>query len=394
MTAASHTRSGAPVIVVGGNIAGLGTAIALRRLGLHPIVLERMPSQPPVRGGLHIWTNGAKALNWLGVGERVRNAGEAMEILRFRRWDGKNLVDAPVGEIGRGTGSEAFFVPRVDVPRSLLEASDGIDIRWGAAVAAIEQDAAGVTARLEDGDEVRGSVLVGADGIGSGVRRMLLGDVGLRYAGYQDWGAVFEFSHEKFPPGEFWTLFGPGLRAGLAHIGGGRIYWAASIPRPQGQMDPPTVDELLRLYKGWAEPLEEVLAATPPEAMVGAPIRELTKLDRWSDGRIALVGDAAHAMQPCAGRGASEALEDAITLAGTLAALPSLNGSSSVEKALQGWSEKRKPRVGLVQKRSRQIGTLGLWRSTQAGRVRDTYLRMIGPLLIRQMRIDFREALG
>jgi 2-polyprenyl-6-methoxyphenol hydroxylase-like FAD-dependent oxidoreductase len=212
-----------------------------------------------------------------------------------------------------------------------------------------------------------------------------------RYARYQDWGAVFEFEHPKFPPGEFWTMWGPGLRAGLAHIGKGRIYWAASIPRPEDEIDPPNVDELLRLFGHWAEPLGEAIAATPPEAITGSPISELPKLDRWTSGRIALIGDAAHGMQPCIGRGASEALEDAVTLAERLAALPDLQDRDRLTAALSEWSDRRKPRVSLVVKRSRQIGTMGLWRSRPAGVVRDGFLRMIGPILIRQMKIDFAE---
>jgi 2-polyprenyl-6-methoxyphenol hydroxylase-like FAD-dependent oxidoreductase len=387
----SQSNAARSVVIAGGNIAGLATAIALRKIGLDPMVIERMPAPPSFRGGLHIWTNGAKALDWLGVGERVRSEGEAMRLIRFRRWDGTDFMTAAVSEMTSDPAQRAFFVPRGEVPAALLEGVGDLPIHWGTAVERASDESDAVTVGLSDGRELSASLLVAADGMNSGLRPQVV-DAGPRYAGYQDWGAVFEFAHPKFPPGEFWTMWGPGLRAGLAHIGKGRIYWAASIPRPEHETDPPTVDELLRLLGNWAEPLGEAIAATPEGAITGAPIRELPKLERWTAGRIALVGDAAHGMQPCAGRGASEALEDAVTLATTLGSLPDLEDRDRLTAALAAWGERRKPRVSLVVKRSRQIGTMGLWRSRPAGFARDTFLRMIGPILIRQMKIDFAEA--
>lgn len=387
----TETTHDGRVLVVGANIAGLATAIALKKVGLDPMVLERMPSQPAFRGGLHIWTNGAKALDWLGVGDAVQGRGEAMKLMRFRRWDGADFMVAKVGEMTDDPRHRAFFVPRGELPGALLERAADIPIQWGATVENVSEDKDAATVTLSDGRELAGSVVVGADGMRSTLRQQLHADVAPRYAGYQDWGAVFEFSHPKFPAGEFWTMWGPAVRAGLAHLGQGRVYWAASLPRRHDETTPPAPDELARLFQHWAEPFAEVIAATPPDAITGSPIWELPKLDRWNWGRVALVGDAAHGMQPCAGRGASEALEDAITLAETLGALPALEDRVRVDAALRAWSERRKPRVALVVKRSRQIGKTGLWRSRAAGKMRDTFLRAIGPILIRQMKIDFAE---
>ncbi|MFY9578620.1 MAG: FAD-dependent monooxygenase [Gaiellaceae bacterium] len=377
------------VIVVGGNIAGLGLALALKRLGLDPVVLERMPSRVDVGGGLHIWTNGAKALRWLGVDETLRAVGTNVERLEFRTRGGAVIMTAPLGDFGRRYGDAAFFIPRVALPRTLLEALGTDSVEFGAECVGYEQRDGGVTARVADGREFHGDVLVGADGIRSGVRAQLVGDVQPRHAGYQDWGAIVQIDGLEVPPGVFWTIFGSGARAGIAHVGPGLVYWATSIRRPLAAPAPP-IRELQARFADWPEALRVLIDATPPEVFYGADIFELPKLSRWTDRRVALIGDGAHAMQPGAGRGASEGLVDAVTLARTLASLDGLEDGTSVASALKKWERSRRRDTEPIVKRSRQIGELGMWQGRTAMRARRVYIGAIGRFVIRSMEKDFR----
>lgn len=380
------------VVIVGGNIGGLALALGLRRVGIDAVVLERAPGPIDVQGGLHIWTNGTRALARLGVDAEVRAAGEAVERVQFRATDGRLLMDIGVGEYARRWGNGAFFVPRRDLPRVLREAVGDGAVRYKARCVAVAQDAEGATATLEDGTEVRGSVLVGADGGSSVVRTHVGGPKELRSAGYQDWGAVIQFEQKAMPHGEFWTLWGPGLRFGIAHIGAGRMYWAASIPRQESVKEPPRIDDLLQRFRGWAAPVEAAIAATPPDAFFGAAIRDLPPMRRWGNGRVTLLGDAAHATTPNLGRGASEALEDGVVLAARLSRVGDLADRAAVDEALRDYERARMGPTAWVTNMSSQIGRLGRWQNPLAVFARSLYIRAVAAPTAMKMRQDFQSA--
>jgi FAD-dependent urate hydroxylase len=377
-------------------MGGLAAAIALRKVGLRPIVLERMPSQPHVNGGLHIWTNGSKALDWLGVEDALRAGGAPVHTLVFADWRGKVLLRAKVSKLEQEYGHGAFFVPRVDVPRALLgQLPDGV-VRWGSNVTEVSEDAHGVTAILADGTEVKGKVLIGADGISSLVRRHLFGQIEPRSLGYEDWGAVVDFEHPSAPEGHYPTYWGAGTRLGVANIGQGRLYWAAALQRSPEEREAgttPKIADMLEQFRGWPAPIEEVIAATPEDAFYGAHIRDLKPMKEWGRSRMTLMGDAAHATSPNAGRGVSEALEDAVVVARNLAELPDLDDTGRIAAALHAYEERRRKPTTSVIKLSRQIGTLGRWRNPMATKVRSVYIRAITPPTVMAMKKDFKAVL-
>jgi len=380
----------APVLVVGANIGGLALAAALTDRGVPTVVLERRRTHPAAKGGLHIWTNGARALRHLGAAEALRESGAPLETIEFGNVRRKTLFTAPVGRLARVHGDGAFFVPRVDVTAALLSVAPAAAVRFGHRCVGFGQDEGGVTAHLGDGSSIRGSVLVAADGIESTVRSQLFPDVKPRYVGYQDWGAVVHLANQELTTGSFRIVYGRGARFGLADLGHGRTYWAASLRRPAGTTyNRPTLADIAETFAGWPDPIGAVIAATEPADFTGADIRELPPLPSWSDGRVALLGDAAHAMSPNAGRGASEAMEDALVLAAELAAVGDLGQGSQVTEALRRYERRRRAPVEKVVRQSRLIGQLGTLQSAVACAARDVYVRAIARPVYRQMRRDF-----
>jgi 2-polyprenyl-6-methoxyphenol hydroxylase-like FAD-dependent oxidoreductase/predicted ester cyclase len=352
------------VLIIGGNIGGLAAAIALHKVGISATVFERMPAHPPVAGGLHIASNGFRALERLGVGEALRVQGTQVERFQFRTPKGSIMVDVPAGDNARRTGTSTFFVRRRDLTAVLASALPEGAIQFGAEVARVDDDEDGVLLRLANGQEVRGDVVLASDGLRSRTRTQLFGAVPLRYAGYQDWGAVVNVEESiALPEGYFWTVWGKGLRFGLAHVGRGAVYWAASLPRPPQQTAGPTVAELRALFKGWTEPIPDLIDRTRPEDLFGSPIFDIAPRRPWSRGRIALLGDAAHATTPSAGRGASEALEDGVTVGNALAAVRDFADRRQVSEALRMWEAGRARQTAAVTRLSRHMGFVGM-RST------------------------------
>jgi 2-polyprenyl-6-methoxyphenol hydroxylase-like FAD-dependent oxidoreductase len=224
--------------------------------------------------------------------------------------------------------------------------------------------------RPPSGHEERADVLIGADGLGSVVRGTVA-ETQPRYAGYTAWRGVSTVALE---PGRLTESWGLGERFGLVDIGGGRTYWFATKNAPEGETDEPTgrKAELQRRFEDWHPPIRDVLAAADDDdRILRNDVYDLPRLPRWSSGRIVLLGDAAHAATPGVGQGAAEALEDAVVLSGLLAQ------GADVERALNDYEARRRPRVELVQKMSRRADKAAQLASPLGCRLRNAVIRRL-----------------
>jgi 2-polyprenyl-6-methoxyphenol hydroxylase-like FAD-dependent oxidoreductase len=274
------------VIVVGGGIAGLSAAIGLRRSGHEVIVLERAPRIDPIGAGLTLFANAMSALDRLGMRDAVAAHGATAKRSAILTREGRELAHVPQ-DLLEGT----IAIHRADLQRELSAAAG--DVRLGAEITAVEQDDDGVVARGADGSEERGDLLVGADGLSSVVRSAIVA-VRPRYAGYTAWRGV---SPVPVEPGRLTESWGVGERFGLVDIGQGRTYWFATKNAPEGEPDEPEGKkaEILRRFSGWHEPIAAIADSTDEGAILRNDVYYLEPLPRWSEGRVVLVGDAAHA---------------------------------------------------------------------------------------------------
>ena len=350
------------VIVVGGGIAGLSAAIALRRTGNETLVLERAPRVDPVGAGITLFGNAMRALDRLGVGEAVAARGAAATRSAILTSDDRELTRVP-SDLLEGT----IALHRADLQEEIAAASG--EVRLGVEVTAVEQGENGVVARSIDGGEERGELLIGADGLSSAVRRAVA-DVPIRYAGYTAWRGVSSVPVEAGRLTESW---GVGERFGLVDIGRGRTYWFATKNAPEGEPDEPDgrKAELRRRFSGWHDPIAEVVEATDEGAILRNDVYYLEPPARWSDGRVVLVGDAAHATTPGVGQGAAQAIEDAVVLADRLA------GSHDLSAALAEYETIRRPRAEAVLKMSRRVDKSAQLANPLACRLRNAIVRRL-----------------
>ena len=348
------------VIVVGGGIAGLSAAIALRKTGHEVVVLERTPRVDPVGAGITLFANAMKALERLGVGEAVAARGAAATRSAILTWEGRELTRVP-SDLLEGT----IALHRADLQAVL----GGGDVRLGVEVAAVEPGEDAVVAKSTDGSEERGDLLVGADGLSSVVRRAIA-DVPVRYAGYTAWRGVSSVPVEAGRLTESW---GVGERFGLVDIGRGRTYWFATKNAPEGESHEPggRKAEIRRRFSGWHEPIAAVVEAADESAILRNDVYYLEPLPRWSDGRVVLVGDAAHATTPGVGQGAAQAIEDAVVLADRLVRRDDL------ATALADYETIRRPRAEAVLKMSRRVDKAAQLASPLGCRLRNALVRWL-----------------
>ena len=361
-------------LVIGAGIAGLATAIALQRAGRDVLVLERTPQLREVGAGISLWPNAVNALRRLGVGDAVEAAGAPARDAAFRSWRGRQLGASITAELQGHFGAPLLLVHRTRLQAVLRRALGPDTLRLGAECADVDQDDVAVTVRLVGGGVERGAVAIGADGLRSRVRTALLDDGPPRYAGITAWRGVVPLDHTLASRVRTGESFGRGTLFGVARLSGSQVYWWAGVRSRESGGDEPRAEKsaLLRAFADWHDPIPELVAATPPEAIIRTCLYDRPALARLSLGRIALAGDAAHPMLPNLGQGACQAIEDAVVLGDELAA-------SDVVAALGRYGTRRALHTADVVRASRQMSRIAHLRSPVAAGLRNALLRASPP---------------
>ncbi|GAA1301611.1 FAD-dependent monooxygenase [Saccharothrix xinjiangensis] len=320
-------------VVVGGGLGGVAAAVALRAVGWEVAVLERAPEFGEVGAGVGVMPNALRALGALGLADAVRGIGTPRVAGLIRDPRGRALVR--VDEAG---SDRVVAVHRADLHRVLRSALPAECLVTGVEVRSV--------------DEVDADLVVAADGIRSGLRRELFPDhPGPVYAGTTAWRSVTE---ARFPPDlEIGQTLGAGAEFGVLPLGDGRVCWYAATTAPAGGRADDELGEVRRLVAGWHDPITALLDATPPATVLRHDIHELaTPLPAYARGRVALLGDAAHAMTPYLGQGACTAIEDGVVLAAMCA-------RHDVPTALAEYDRLRRPRTRAIARASRLVGRFG-----------------------------------
>ncbi|MFF4397493.1 FAD-dependent monooxygenase [Streptomyces sp. NPDC001480] len=362
---------GGSAVVVGGGIGGLAAAAGLRRIGWQVTVVERAPVLADAGAGISLHANGIRALDALGVGEAVRAAARPQYTGGTRTPGGGRLARMDGARLERELGTPIVGIPRSELHRLLRATLPCECLLVGAEVAATDRsDPARVRVTLKDG-ALDADLVVAADGVGSRLRAQLFpGHPGPVYSGSTVLRAITE--HPVELDTDFELTWGRGTEFGHIAFTDNRAEWHAVLNSPPGVRHANPLAVLRRRFAAWHHPIPALLEATRPDAVLHHDIHELaTPLPSFTAGRIALLGDAAHAMTPNLGQGACQALEDAAVLAAALTAEP------TVESALIRYDTERRPRSQAVARAARQAGRMGQQLSNPlAVAVRDTALRL------------------
>ncbi len=335
-----------PIIIIGGGIGGLSLAHSLLHSGFPVQVLERAPALAPVGAGISLGRNALFVMKRLQVYTRLVSCGS---------WIYPAMATASGRVLSRSDDRKlrTLCLHRADLLAALAESLPTGTIELGRWCQGFEQDKRGVTARFADGMPVRGTVLVGADGIHSMVRAALSRPGAARYAGYTCWrGVQSGMAGELKFSGEIW---GRGKRFGVLPIGRGRVYWYATHNGPAGLIEEPEDRKgmVAELFEGWSFDVPKLIDATPDASIIQHDIIDRAPISGWSKGRVVLLGDAIHPTTPNLGQGAAMAIEDAAIL-GRL--LGRRRGHSAAFKA---YERIRSPRTSMVTERSWKMGAMG-----------------------------------
>ncbi|MEV4511729.1 FAD-dependent monooxygenase [Dactylosporangium sp. NPDC049525] len=344
------------VAVVGAGIAGLTVAAALNGAGVHCQVYEQTRTLGEVGAGIQISPNATRLLLRLGLGPYLDSVGVRPAAIEMRRWDSDAvLMRTVLGSVCESMyGAPYYSARRADLHRGLLRLLPPGVVRLGRRLASVEERPDDVVLRFDDGSTVTADVVVGADGIHSVVRDLLVGDEP-RFSGQTVYRGLVPSDRLprllREPKVLIWL--GPGQHCVCYPVWAGRsVSFVATIPADGWQTESWTaagrVEDVLTAYTGWNDQVREVVGAA--DTVTRWAIHDRDTVQRWSSDRVTLVGDAAHPMLPFGAQGANQAIEDAAALAVCLRAAT----TEDIPAALKRYEEVRRPRTEAVHRTMRE----------------------------------------
>jgi 2-polyprenyl-6-methoxyphenol hydroxylase-like FAD-dependent oxidoreductase len=361
-------------VIVGGGVGGLTTALALRRVGIDSIVCEREVdlARAQVGGCFSLYSNGMRPLQELGLKEEMLKIGSVLTRSEVRTPRGRMLGVADLGNLERRFDSPSVGASRTDTHRVLTSALGEEAIRMGASCNGYSQESDGIVATFADGSVEEGDILIGADGLRSTIRAQQFGQEQPRYAGYTVWQGIAEKTHAAFPTDAVVLCMGSGLRFVVYPVRDGRPYWAALLTTRQGGQDPEggSKQAVRDLFSDWFPAVGEVIEQTPESAISRTDNFGRDPIESWGEGRVTLLGDAAHATTINIGQGACQAIEDAFTLAECAQSEPDF------VSALRRYESRRVGRTAAIMKFAWQVGAVGQWANPIAVQARKQFLRL------------------
>ncbi len=365
-------------IVVGAGIGGLATAIALAPTDVDVVVLEQAAelSKVELGAGITLWCNAMKVLDQLGVGQQIRANGAVLNVFEQRNHRGRLLSRWPLDAMAQRLGAPVCGINRPDL-HAALSAAGGEHVSTGSKVSSFEQRDGSVSVTMADGRAEAGDALVGADGLQSVVRKQLLGDAPLRHSGLTMWRANVVLPESLRPKVDFIAWWGAGAKFVVFRSGPQRTSWEGIVTSPPGGQDPP--GQIKRAaherFAGFVDPVHPIIEATDEAAIFRTDVFDRVPDKRWSEGRVTLLGDAAHPMTFAVGQGAAQALEDAVAVAGALAGAP-----RDLEGALRGYEQRRIPRAAHFQTMAWRLARAGALVRPPALAMRNTVFQVSAPM--------------
>ncbi len=353
-----------PVLIIGGGIGGLTAALALERQGVTTAVFERASAIGDVGAGISLGLTASRGLYSLGLESVIRAASDAPRTFEAVHYQTGNILGGGFADRTFAPGDLRFLnqIHRADLFEILRQALEGLNpqaLRLGQTFARFDQDEESVTATFADGSRVRGTALIGCDGIRSLTRGQMFGEELPRFTGRVAYRFLvpMEDARPFMGAGGSISYVAPGqslLRYAIRHdaLVNCVAFIRSESWRGEGWSERVPVEELCALFEGWHPDVQGLARNAPLDGTAKWGLYDRDPLPVWTRGRVTLLGDAAHPMLPFLGLGAAMAIEDGVILARAFAA------KACATEALRVYEAARSDRAGEMALASRHQGEI------------------------------------
>jgi 2-polyprenyl-6-methoxyphenol hydroxylase-like FAD-dependent oxidoreductase len=329
------------IAILGGGVAGVSSAIALKQKGFDVTVYERNQSESNIGAGIVIWPNASYVLDQLGLLEEIKSVSGYPSAMQRMSHTGDDLGSINIEEINNCMGYPSLSILRNDFQNILVSklSSLGIKIKYGYEIIQIEEKHKIVNIHFKNGEEISADIIIGADGRMSSIaRKFVTGFNKPIYQGFINWIGVFESEKRIFNEIVVKDFWGVGERFGIVPVSQYKAYWAGgAVAKQIGTREPAEYkNELKKIFYNWPRLVNEVITCTPQNKINKIYVHDHDPTQIWHKKNLIIIGDSAHAPLPTSGQGACQALEDAWHLANCL-----IEHSSDLEYAFSKFTQLR-----------------------------------------------------
>lgn len=341
------------VAIIGAGPGGLATAYALLQQGLKVKVFEKAKQLQAIGGALGLFPNAYKALAAIDpeLSQVVLNMGVEPQTQTIQNPPGEILFQGlpPFSELKTKYGKPFQWMSWFRLQTAFCQTVPSEIITLNHRCTGFNQTSQSVTVQFEGQKSVKARLVVGADGLNSITRKIILNDGKPIYRNTMSWRGVVEQWDEPKYSGQFCLFAGEGKNFAIIDVGEGAICWTATVLCNSDQLSNTPEESKSRVSKeflGWHQSIETIIQATEASRIVERGIYDRLPVQKWSQGRITLLGDAAHPMRPALGQGTGMAFEDAYILSTCLKEI------ENWDIALQQYQTKRMARTQIIQERA------------------------------------------